>query len=140
MPIYLPPTATYTAIGATSAPTSTSTSFVVIPEMTLTINVQGQMQLVWFTGDFSMVSADAWDFAIFVDSTEQTSSQRHMELQGTAGALGTNTSTPGNASATHALVTGLSYGSHVFSVQWIRTAGTARAVGTQRSLIVEDVF
>lgn len=128
------------ANGSTSAPTSTNASFVLIPEMTVTITTQGGDVLVTFTSSFNLQSGDNWDFAIYTDSSLQTGTQRHVEFHG-GSLIGLTPATfDGYATCITFLVTGLAAGSHTFEARWSRAAGTARCVGTQRNIVALEVF
>lgn len=116
--------------GSTSGPTTASGSYVVIPEMTLTLNTNGKNVLIQFSSSFNLQAADGFDFSIHVDGAENVPSKRHMESATAIAAV---------VGSTMALITGLAAGSHTFDVRWKATAGSARAVGILRSLIITEL-
>lgn len=124
------------AVGTTSAPTSTNASFVVIPEMTLSLTTHGQPAVVIFNGAFNLQNGDAWNAAIYVDGVQNAASLRHTEFFGGSllGLVPANM--PGYTKTLFAFVAGLSSASHTFDVRWAVSAGTARALSTQRTLTV----
>jgi hypothetical protein len=128
------------ANGSTSAPTTTSGSFVVIPEMTVTLTIPAGSVKVDFSGCFNMQHNDNWAYAMFVDGVEASGTRRNMQLVMSTGALVSVGDHPAMEASTHHLATGLSAGSHTFDVRWFVTGGAARAVGTQRKLIAIEVI
>jgi hypothetical protein len=116
--------------GSTSGPTTASAAYVVIPEMTLPLNTNGKTVLIQFSSSFNLQAADAFDFAIHVDGSIHAPSTRHMESATAVASL---------VGSTQALITGLAAGAHTFDVRWKQTAGSARAVGVLRSLIVTEL-
>lgn len=133
------PSAASQANGSTATPTTTSATFVVIPEMTVTVVLTSGKALVSFSGDFNMQHNDNWAFAVFVDGVEATGTRRNMNFVSATGLVVTNGSIPGLEASTTHFATGLVPGSHTFDVRWIVTGGTARAVSTQRKIIVMEV-
>lgn len=130
-----------TAMGSTSAPTQSSSSFAVIPEMSLTLTTRGGDVLVRFNGTFNLLNLDNWDVAIFVDGVEYNGTRRTAGFTSAAGALGLVLGTlDGMVTTLDAFVTGLAAGSHTFTVQWKKNAGTARAIGTQRRLDCVEIL
>lgn len=129
-----------TVPGTTSAPTQTSGTYAVIPEMTLTVTTHGGNVLVAFDGSFDLQSGDDWLVSIFVDGAQNSASEREAKFFG-GSLLGL---TPAEVQAVpigcSALVTGLAAGSHTFDARWRRLAGTARALSTQRQLSVVEVL
>lgn len=122
--------------GTTSAPTSTNGSFVVIPEMTLSLTMHGQAAIAIFNGTFNLQNNDSWDAAIFVDGVIQSGSQRHQQFFGGSllGLVPANMA--GYTMGLFALIPGLSSASHTFDVRWSVAGGTARASLTQRTFAV----
>lgn len=117
-------------VGTTSDPTTASGSYVVIPEMTLTLACTGAPLWVGFSSSFNVQAADAFDFAIHVDGTIHAPSSRHMESATViAAAVG----------GTQALITGLAAGNHTIDVRWKATANSARALGVLRSLSITEL-
>lgn len=131
---------TASANGTTNAPTTTSGSFVVIPEMTVTLNFQGGTAYVDFSGSFNMQNNDQWNYAIFVDGVEAPGTRRLMHVIMSTALLGTTGSFPGIESSVSHLATNLSPGSHTFDVRWQVLGGTARANSTNRKIIAMEVF
>lgn len=127
------------AVGTASSPTTTSAPFVVIPQMTVTIPVVRGTVLVEFTCAFELQNGDDFNFAIFVDSVEEPSSRRRVNVVGTAPLLGTAPAIPGLPGGVHKRITGLAAGSRVVDVRWSVTAGTARAILLARSLSAIEV-
>src|SRR5690242_2285200 len=95
------------ANGSTNAPTTTSATFVVIPEMTVTMACTGSPVVVCFSGCFNMQHNDNWAYAIFVDSVEASGTRRNMQLIMSTGALVSVGSHPAMEASTVTLVTGL---------------------------------
>lgn len=132
--------AEYQAVGVTSAPTTTSGTFVVIPEMTLPFTVQGNKQFIMFSGDFTMHNGDDWNFALFLDAVEIANTRRLMQEVDPGGLLGTPGMIPGFPTNTAIVLSTLVVGSsHTVDVRWAVTGGTARATLTQRALIIQDI-
>lgn len=128
------------AVGTTSAPTTTSASYVVIPQMTVTITTSGGNVLILFNGAFNIQSNDDFtvgihEDAVLVSGTEQRSAFFGGSLLGlTPGAI-----TSGIAS-TIGMTVAPSAGSHTYDVRWKVAAGTARAITTQRQIIVTELL
>lgn len=130
-----------TATGTTSSPTTTSASFVVIPQMTLTITTQGGDVFVDFDCTFNLQDDDSFNIQIFVDGVALEGTLRHLEFHGASGLLGLGPgSIDGIAISLYARVQNLSAASHTFDVRWQRSAGTARARLTERQIQVIEVF
>ncbi len=128
------------AVGTTSAPTTTSASYVVIPQMTVTITTSGGNVLILFNGAFNVQSNDDFTIGIHEDSvlvagTEQRSAFFGGSLLGLTPAAITS----GNVSAI-GMVIAPSAGSHTYDVRWKVAAGTARAITTQRQIIVTELL
>lgn len=107
--------------------------------MTLTIATTGGDVLVHFSGSFSLNSSDSFDVAIFADGSEVTGSRRHVEQVSAIIALITLGTIPGFPVSTTALVTSVSSASHTYDARWSTTAGTARAITTQRNLSALEI-
>jgi hypothetical protein len=116
-------------VGTTADPTTSSGSFVVIPEMTMSLATNGGDVLVHFSSSFKIQAADAFDFTIYVDGAE-VGGKKHIESATLIAAV---------VGATQILVTGLSIASHTIEARWRQTAGNARAVGAMRSLTAIEV-
>lgn len=129
------------AVGSTSSPTTTSGTFATLSEMTVTLTTTGGPVMVSFNGTFSLQSGDDFDISIFVDGSEQAASRRRQQMTGASGLLGLLPGSMGGApGTTEAWVTGLSAGSHTFTLRWRANAGTGRAYLTQRQLICREMF
>lgn len=125
-----------TAAGVTSAPTTTSATFVVVPEMTVTMTTAGGFVDVDFGCTFNLVAADSFDLQVFVDGVAIASSLRNVTFSPVADILATMQLPV----AIQASTASLSAASHVFDVRWRRLAGTARARGVERSLSAIEVL
>lgn len=131
---------TISANGSTNAPTTTSGSFVVIPEMTVTLTFQGGTAFVNFSGSFNIQNNDQWNFAIFVDGVEAPGTRRLMHAIMSTALLGATGQFPGIEASVSHLATNLSPGTHTFDVRWAVVGGTARANSTNRKIIAMEVF
>lgn len=132
-----------TAAGSTSGPTTTSGTFVLMPEMTLTVLCTSRPLAVAFSGSFmidaSLTSGDSVELAIYVDGVQQAQTIRRESSDPSLSAL-VNVATIRSLSCA-ALVTGLSVGNHTVECRWRRpgSTGAARCYTTQRSLIATEV-
>ena len=116
----------------TSGPTTTSTTFVVLDEMTFTFTPKSAANPIRISGSgWFQTSADGVvGLAIFVDGVQEAFSAR--------GAHGHSGGTSDVAIPVGKVLTGLSVASHTITLRWTVSTGTATAVGTERSLIVEE--
>lgn len=125
------------AIGTTADPTTTSSSFVLIPEMRIAVQTQGRMILVLFDATFHIFGNDNFVYAIFIDNNEMPGTRRQVSCTFTLnlGILNIDNQQP---SSNHwlGLPGTLSPGSHVFDVRWALGNGVARANSTQRRITV----
>jgi hypothetical protein len=128
------------SLGLAIAPTTTSTAFILIPDMLMTASVQTPAVQLQFYSTFNMVHGDNWQAAAFVDGSEISGSRLTMAFNASSGSLVTNGSLPGAFASIDVSVVGLTSASHVFDVRWAVTTGTARTVGVQRSLSVKEIF
>lgn len=129
------------SIGVTNAPTTTSASFIVIPEMTITNAIRNNNVLILFCATFNLVSGDNFNLAIFVDGVEAAGTRRTIAFTGASGLLGLSPGSIGGYDVSlHHIATGLSVGSHTFEVRWAAMSGAARAVSTNRKIIVAEVI
>lgn len=110
-------------VGTTSSPTTTSSTYAVIPEMTQTITTKGNKVLIVFSGSFDfstyVAGLNALILAVFRDGT-----QLSVDLQNNLG----------NASFDAALtaitwVDSPAAGSHTFDVRWRGTYRQVRQYG-----------
>lgn len=116
--------------GSTADPTTASSTYVVVPEMSITLSTTGNSVLVQFSSSFNVNAADSFDFSIFVDGSEHANAHRHVQCA---------TAIAGLPSSTQALITGLGAGNHTFDVRWKASSGSARALGILRSLVAAEL-
>lgn len=124
------------ANGSTSAPTTSSATFVVIPQMTLTMILAGGDVLIHFTGSFSCQEGDTLQIALFVDGVQAAGTLRQLSFNVT-GLLGVG-GTAGLTGAVQFIATGLT-GSHTFDCRWLAVSGTARAITTDRKISATEL-
>lgn len=128
------------AVGTTPDPTTTSATFVLMPEMTLTRTTVGGDLVVDFgmsarvTG--TLVLADTIEVTIFLDGIEVPSSRR---------AIGYNIAVTLDVTldlTIQTLLSTVAAGSHTVEVRWRRpgATGAARCEGTRRSLRVLELM
>ena len=124
--------------GSTVDPTTSSATFVQIPEMTTTVTTVGGQLLVMFDCSFRVIGLDSLMYALFIDGVEITGSRRQAACVFTLslGLLNIDNQQPSSA---HALVSP-SAGSHTVDVRWARIGGVARANDVQRKLTVVELF
>jgi hypothetical protein len=121
--------------GTTSAPTRNATTYAVLAEMTRTITTGGGDVMLFFGGNFQLLSGDAFDLAFHRGGTVLTEDEAPIMSPAFFGGslLGLN---PGRLDdlpvSMFGYVTGLAAGSYTFDLRWKATAGTARAVGAKR--------
>lgn len=127
------------AAGSTSNPTTTSASFVLIPEMTVTASTRGTRPvIVLFAGSFQiqsdLVNGDMIEIALFVDGVQVAGPVTSL---GSAGGLAPTRTIPATAIAR---VTP-SPGSHTYEARWRRPSGggTCRCYGTDRKLAIQEL-
>lgn len=127
----------------TVSPTKTGAAFAVIPQMTATFTGQLRDVMVEFSGAFNVQDDDEFDVAIFLDGVQIAASTRHIEFHASTGLLGlTPGSIDGTTAQTMALILALSAVPHTIDVRWSETGpggSTARAIGTQRQLIIREI-
>lgn len=118
------------ANGTTADPTTTSTgSFVVIPEMTITMTTTGGVLVAFFTGRFLQQSGTRIGISAHLDGTNAAASERSHIFAGTD----------------YEALLGFVYlwtpsaGSHTVTARWYTSGGTAKAVSTHRTLIVAEL-
>lgn len=134
----LPVPASGSAAGSTSAPTTTSATYVVIPEMTTTMTTHGGVVVVSFTGSFDLQSGDSFAVSIFEDGNQVTASELSVQFFG-GSLLGLTPAEYQAAPVTCQARIASSAGSHTYDARWKRSAGTARAITTQRQLIAAEI-
>ena len=128
------------AAGVTSGPTTASATYVVVPEMTVSFVTGGTRPVfVLFQGSFNIRDGDNWFISIFVDGVQVAASEMNNHFFG--GSLLGLTPAQINAgfAGCRALVTGLSAASHTFDVRWKVTAGSARAITTERQITAFEI-
>lgn len=113
----------------TVAPTTSSNTYSVIPEMTATITTKGNKVLLVFSGSFfsSTSLAVGWDIAFFRDGTK---------LSGDFG-WGT-TDTQAHLIAVSYL-DAPSAGSHTYDVRWVSNSGSTLTVGFSRTFQIVEL-
>lgn len=116
--------------GVTSSPTTTSTSYVDLTDMSITITTGASPVLILFSGSFRNSASGNRNFAIIdIDGTNKTESQRCAE-----------TSTAGFEDViSTSWIENVSAGSHTFKIEWKTDSGTATAQETERTLQVIEL-
>jgi hypothetical protein len=115
--------------GSTSDPTTTSASFVDLPDMTISLTSAGGPIALWFSGTFSIsVTTAVAQIAFGLDGTDVG---------------GMFVPQPGAANQImHAgnlyLATGLSVGAHTLKCRWNTCSGTLNANGTARYFVAVE--
>lgn len=127
------------SVGSTSAPTRTANTFAVLAEMTTTVATGGGDVEITFIGTFQLNAGDSFNISIFQDGTEIASSRQSPAYTGETGLLDTPGQLNGIEVPLSAIVLSPSAGSHVWDVRWAAVAGTARAVGTERSMASREI-
>jgi len=120
------------ASGDTSGPTTTSTSYVDLTDMSVTLTTKGGDLLVFFSGIFKNSTSGQTVFIVPLIDSEAVTSPSQMGMT----EPGTNSMVP--MSLIHRF-TGVAAGSHTVKIQWLVSDGTAAAEGKQRQLIVLEV-
>lgn len=129
-----------TAIGTTSSPTTTSATFVTIPEMTLTLTTSGGDLRIDFDCSFAIAQVnDDMNYALYLDAAQVSGSVREFSsgLSITLGILSINSKGP---CSVHALIQGLAAGAHTVEARWVAIGGTARANLVQRRITAMEMF
>jgi hypothetical protein len=121
-----------TASGVTSGPTTTSSVFADIPDMSITLTTTGGNVLVWLMTllQNSGVANATTQLALRADSGADVSSLTQSEFK----AVGSNI-----VGSTLALFSGLSAGAHTFRGRWSTNAGTLLAPLTQRYMVAVEL-
>jgi hypothetical protein len=128
------------AIGATPSPTSANGAFVVVPEMSLTMELTRPEVTVDFGGTIEALSLDNWDIALFLDGAEVPGTRRNVNFFGGTLLGFVPAQLSGLPIYIQALLTGIAPGAHTIDVRWRRNVGEARMVGTQRSLFAMEIL
>lgn len=128
------------AIGTTSAPTKTNSTPAVIPEMTLTFATSGGSVDLDFSCAFDVRDDDAGTIQFYLDTVAIPGTIRNIAFTGASGLLGL---APGSIGGLPVALSwrcdSLAAGSHTFDVRWTRSAGTLRAVTTQRMITAVEL-
>ena len=113
--------------GATSGPTTTSTSYVDLTDITVTITTGANPVLILFSGDFASTSAGGNIYVIIeIDGVDQADSERTISIDNVNYQYSVATTWLTTATA----------GSHTFKIQWKVSGGTGTATGTSRAMEV----
>lgn len=123
----------------TSAPTTTSATYVTIPEMTVTLTSHGGSLMCRFLGAFNVQSNDDFTLAIFLDGVEVTASDQRVSFFG-GSILGLTPAQINSGPGSCVALVSASAASHTITARWKVAAGTARAILTQRQLIVHEIL
>lgn len=119
------------AVGTTSDPNTSSTTYVDVPEMSITMTTSGAPVLLAFNCIAKQNTANKSIYFVFeIDGVDEVVSER--------GAQYPSVNTECRCSFAY-LKTGLGAGSHTFKVQFKVDGGTATLPGTTRNLIVIDL-
>ncbi len=118
------------AVGSSSSPTTTSGTYVDMTDMSVTLTTTGGDLLVWFAGTIQ-------------NSTSGQGVKAALSLDGAAEVNGaTFVTAAANQQASLALVhrfAAPSSASHTVKVRWFVSGGTGTAVGTDRSVVMQEV-
>lgn len=119
------------AVGVTNGPTTTSSTPVTLPDMTVTLTTTGGDLLCWLVSTMNNSAGGGALVSLM------------LSLDGATGVDSETTSSPGVGYATCmtsiAHFTGVAAGSHTVTGQWDTNGGTATAFATARYLIVMEV-
>lgn len=136
---------TASATGSTNNPSTTTISYVVIPEMTVTATFTGKKVLIVFTGSFGITTTSSTlvttgEFAIFKDGSQLTPSPGYFISNG----ANESTSVPNTQIDIPVSISFLDQpnaGSHTYDVRWaiFNGPGTLNGVGTARTLQVVEL-
>lgn len=117
------------SVGSTSAPTTASTSYATIPDMSVTLTTTGGDLVAWFSGTFSNSSSGSTTFvALALDGGSEASEKLHT----------TPNANFSSEIGTLYVFTGVSSGSHTVTARWKTDIGNATAGGTRRQLVVME--
>jgi len=125
------------AVGSTSTPSTSSTSFAVIPEMTLTITTNGNKVLINFSATADILGSTVTATAIFAIFRDGIQLSQNMEQQFTSA----NMAVWANMAIT--FIDAPSAGSHTYDIRWRVGSGSAgttiTSLGTSRTLQVVEL-
>lgn len=117
------------AVGINSDPTTTSTSFVPMPDLALTVPSRGS----WFAVSYAQSGRG---------STTTATLQTQIYIDGVAASIAKQSATPASANnfvTSDRVLVFLSPGTHKIDLYWAYSSGTGTTAGTQRSLTVEEL-
>jgi hypothetical protein len=120
------------AVGTTSGPTTTSTTFVDLAEMTITMTpaaASNRIRIVFNGAFLSSANNGEVGIQIVVDGVAETNTVRNQQCGG---------ANPRTLSLAVEKWTTLSAASHTIKIQWKTNTGTATAVGVERVQIVDE--
>lgn len=120
------------AVGSTAGPTTASTSYVDMTEMSVTLTTTGGDLLCWLSTEWSNSSASMLHtLALALDAAAEPTTSERQEFLASNGS-------PYMASTQHRF-TGVAAGSHTVKGRWKVGAGTGTLTGVRRNLIVLEV-
>jgi hypothetical protein len=114
-----------TQSGAISGPSTTLTTFTVVPNMATVIRASGPVQISFAVNASTLNANDPGTFAVFRDGV-----QISQQYQGSAGAANVAFSVAASFTDNPPL------GNHVYDVRWKQGASALTAVSTQRTIQV----
>jgi hypothetical protein len=118
------------AVGSTSGPSTTSTTYVDIPEMSVTLTTTGGDLIAWFSGVFyNSVASNVTYAALSLDGASEVA-QRYVAPSGAAEQIPIATIYRFAAPAA---------GSHTVKARWKVSAGTGNTPGLLRELVVMEL-
>lgn len=120
-----PPKTREAIVGFTSAPSTTSVSFVDMDEMEITATTDGVSLIsAVFSGTFNHSEMADTSVILDLDGSNVTASRRGMRAFAGTDDFSNDMNYP---------LVGLKPGSHTFKIQWKTNGGTLSAVGVERS-------
>lgn len=114
-----------TQSGAISGPSTTLTTFTVVPNMATVVKASGPVQISFAVNASTLNANDPGTFAVFRDGVQVS-----QQFQGSAGAANVAFSVAASFTDNPPL------GNHVYDVRWFKGASTLTAVGKQRTIQV----
>jgi hypothetical protein len=117
------------AIGVTSAPTTTSTSYVPLPDMSLTLKTSGNPVFITFDALVTNNTVgQTTDFFIYVNGLQIPNLRQAMPAASGYRSV-----------VSFAMIQPLAAGFHKIDVYWSVSAGTGTAIGTNRTLTAREL-
>jgi len=117
------------ARGITSSPTTTSTSFVPVPDLSVTIKTSGNpVVLNYYVRLVADAAARNMQTAFYVDGVQVGSTKAIDTASANFDAFNTDN-----------IIVALAAGTHKIDVYWLTTAGTATAKGISRNLTAREI-